>query len=143
MEEELAYLAGGGREGTLLEEVEGLTSGEHDECLFLGGVWMGEERKKGRKRKVGKKRERGKADQANGSTFGFQLGQLGQLDQLAAADLPMLGPVFGLLTEAPRHTEGTEKQHVLNSRNAAMIVVNYRGPQPFHFRWLPTYLVYY
>jgi hypothetical protein len=35
MEEELTYLASGGREGTLLEEVEGLASGEHDECLVF------------------------------------------------------------------------------------------------------------
>lgn len=85
----------------------------------------------GKKAEGWKKKERGKADQANGSTLGFQLDRLGPL---GAADLPMLGPELRLLTEAPRHTDGTEKKHVLNSRNAAMIVVDYRGPQPFHFR---------
>jgi hypothetical protein len=76
-QEQLAYLASGGREGTLLEEVEGLTSGEHDECLFFGRCGgLGGREEEGRKRKVGKKEERGKADREKGSTLGT-IGSIG------------------------------------------------------------------
>jgi hypothetical protein len=86
--EQLAYLASGGREGTLLEEVEGLASGEHDECLvILEEVVNGEEEEEGRKRKVGKWKGKRKEEKRTGKRI-----------HLGAADLPMLGP-FWLLTE--------------------------------------------
>lgn len=59
--QQLAYLASGGREGTLLEEVEGLTSGKHDGMSGGGCGWM-EGREGGEERKRTRKRSQQKAD---------------------------------------------------------------------------------
>lgn len=46
-EEELTYLASRGREGTLLEEVEGLASSKHDDVCVWGKMnGMGKKREK-------------------------------------------------------------------------------------------------
>lgn len=52
-EEELTYLASRGREGTLLEEVEGLASSKHDDVCWGGRMnGDGEEEREEWKRRV-------------------------------------------------------------------------------------------
>lgn len=73
----MAYLASGGREGALLEEVEGLTSGKHDDvCEEMR--WMGKREEKEEVEVEGKEEKR---------TKGLHFAQFG-----ASAVLPMLGP---------------------------------------------------